>query len=159
MRLDVERSATLVAAIRLVAAIPNEVAKQIRQRSKRVIQPEWKSGLAEHAPGDRIYHSRLVGPSAAYITDRGVRLRAGKAGKFPRETEFGASQETYTEYTRRTRSGGTARVRRRTKRQFGPYRRKGHVVYPTASEMIPRVAALWVQTIIRTAHEQIEKIR
>lgn len=159
MRLNAERSPTLVAAIRLIAALPNEAAKQIRQHTKRVVQPEWKKGLAEHAPGDRIFHDRLVGPSAAYVSDRNVKLRAGRAGMFPRETEFGAFREDWNDYTRRSRTGGSHQVRRRTQRQFWNYRKDGRVVYPTARNLIPRIAALWISTVRRTAHEAVERIR
>ena len=158
MRLDVTRSAALSAAVRVMATMPRETAKATRKYSKAVIQPEWRKGLAEHAPGERMFHTRLVTPSAAYVSDRGVKLRAGRQGGFPRETEFGAQREAWETYTRKSRKGGTHNVTRRTQRQFPAVRRKGYVFGPTARNMIPRIASLWVQTIYRTVHEVIEKI-
>jgi hypothetical protein len=157
VRLDVTKSAALSAAVAVMATMPREAAKAVRKYSKVVIQPEWRKGLAEHAP-DRLFHDRLVTPSAAYISDRGVKLRAGRAGGFPRETEFGAYREDFTTYTRRKVKGGSTQVTRRTQRQFRHYTKQGHVVYPTARNLIPRIASLWVQTIYRSVHEVIESL-
>ncbi|MGP6171978.1 hypothetical protein ACTU6V_12320 [Microbacterium sp. A204] len=153
MRLDVRRSPVLSALIKTLATVPNEVAKQIRAQSKAVIVPEFKKGLAEQAPA-RVFFSRLVNPSTAYVSDRGVKLVGGsnRAGMFPRETEFGAYREEYNTYT--TRRG---KVTRRTQRQFWHYKKTGWVFYPTVVNMIPRIASLWAQTALRTIHETVEK--
>jgi hypothetical protein len=151
VQLDVRRSPSLTAAIQVMVTMPREAAKATRKYSKAVVQPEWKKGLAAHAPAAQVFQTRLVRPSAAYISDTGVRLVSGK-GDLVRQTEFGAAREHRTTYTRKGH-----RVTRRTQRQFYNYRAKGHVVYPTASDMIPRIAALWVQTIYRTVAEVIEK--
>lgn len=156
MRLDVRRSPTLTALIQVLATIPNEVNKEIRARTKGVVVPEWKKGLAERAPGERIFHDRLVSPSTAYVSDRNVKLIGGANGKFPRETEFGAYREDFAEYTGR-RKGKSFPVLRRTQRQFWHFVKKGRVVWPTAADLIPRIMSLWAQTTIRTIHENIEK--
>lgn len=153
--LDVRRSPELTAVIQALATVPREVAKQTRAQSKAVIVPEWKKGLAERAP-ERVFHTRLVDPATVYVSDRGVRLIAGKNGAFPRETEFGAYREEFAEYTGRRR-GKTFPVRRRTQRQFWHYVKGGRVVYPTASDMIPRIAALWIQTAMRTIFDLLER--
>ncbi|PQZ60684.1 MULTISPECIES: hypothetical protein [unclassified Microbacterium] len=156
MRLDVRRSPALTALIQVLATIPNEVAKENRKRTKAVVVPEWKKGLAERAPGERIFHERLVSPSTAYVSDRNVKLIGGANGKFPRETEFGAYREEVAEYTGR-RNGTSFPVKRRAQRQFWHFQKSGRVVWPTASDLIPRIASLWIQTTIRTVHESIEK--
>lgn len=151
MKLDAQRSASLSAAIQVMTTMPREAAKETRKYSKSVIVPEWKNALQDAAPAARIFQTRLVKPSTVYVSDRGVRLVSGR-GPFVRETEFGAYREQKTTYLR---EGHT--VTRRTQRQFWNYTPKGRVVYPSASEMIPRVAALWVQTIYRTVAETIER--
>lgn len=155
MRLDVRRSPELRAVIQALAVVPREVAKETRAQSKAVIAPEWRKGLAERAPAP-IFFKRLVNPSTVYVTDRGVRLVAGsnKAKGFPRETEFGAYREDYATYS--TKHGTTTR---RTQRQFWHFQPKGRVVIPTVSDMIPRIAALWVQTATRTIFDLIEKAK
>lgn len=152
MRLDVRRSRELTALVQVMATIPRDIAKNVRQQTKAVIVPEWKKLLAEKAPA-MIFFKRLVNPSTAYVTDRGVKLIAGKNGAFPRETEFGAARETYADYT--TRKGS---VHRRTKRQFWPYAPGGRVVIPAVAEMIPRAGALFVQTAYRAVIENVEKV-
>ena len=151
VQLDARRSPSLTAAIQVMTTMPREAAKATRKYSKTVIVPEWKKGLQASAPPGRIFQDRLVKPSTVYVTNRGVRLVAGK-GPLIRQTEFGAAREKYETYSREGR-----RVRRRTQRQFWNYRDRGHVVYPTASDMIPRIAALWIQTIYRTVAETIER--
>jgi hypothetical protein len=156
VQLDVRRSPSLVAAIQVMVTMPREAAKATRKYSKAVIQPEWKKGLADNAPAARMFQTRLVRPSAVYISDTGVKLVAGK-GDLVRQTEFGATRDAYRDYRRKSKHGGSHHVHRRTQRQFYPNNKKGYVVYPTASDMIPRIAALWVQTIYRTVAEVIEK--
>lgn len=151
MQIDARRSPTLSAAIQVMTTMPREAAKETRKYSKSVIVPEWKKALADAAPPARIFQTRLVRPSNVYITDRGARLVSGK-GPFVKQTEFGAYREERTTYRR---EGHT--VTRRTQRQFWNYTKRGRVVYPSASEMIPRIAALWVQTIYRTVAEVIEE--
>lgn len=152
MRLDVRRSPQLTALVQTMATIPREVAKEVRGQTKAVIVPEFKKLLAEKAPGERIFHTRLVAPSTAYVSDRNVRFIGGANGKFPRETEFGAYREEYTTY--QTRRGS---VTRRTQRQFWHYLKGGRVFYPAVAEMIPRAASLYIQTAYRTIAESIEK--
>lgn len=152
MRLDVRKSRELTALVQVMATVPREVAKQVRAQTKKVIVPEWKKLLAEKAPGERIFHERLVTPSTAYVSDRNVRLIGGANGKFPRETDFGAYREDYATYS--TRRGS---VTRRTQRQFWHFVKTGRVFYPAVSEMIPRAASLYIQTCYRTVMETVEK--
>lgn len=154
MRLDVERSPALSAAVQVMATMPREAAKAVRHYGKAVIVPEWRKGLAQRSPS-ALHSSRLSTPSNAYVSDRGVKLVAGsnRSDGFPRETEFGAYREDFTTYRRKGAS-----VTRRTQRQFWHYNPKGRVVYPTVVNMIPRIGALWVQTIYRSVAETIEKV-
>ncbi len=157
MRIDVRKSPVLQALITTLASVPNDVAKEVRSQSKAVIVPEFKRGLAERAPAERVFHERLVAPSTAYVSDKGVKLIGGANGMFPRETEFGAYREEWIDYTRRSRKGGTHPVRRRVQRAFWHYTKDGRVFYPTLVNMIPRIAALWVQTAYRTLADNMEK--
>lgn len=158
MRLDARKSPVLTALIQTLATLPAEINKEIRARAKGVIVPEWKKGLAERAPAERVFHDRLVAPSTAYVSDRNVKLIGGANGKFPRETEFGAYRENFTTYTNR-RGATSFKTTRRTQRQFWHFTKTGRVVWPTASDMIPRILSFWAQTTIRTIHEHIEKAR
>lgn len=150
MQLDVKKSPALIAAVRVMATMPRETAKLTRRYGKSVIVPEWKRALERRAK-DPVAMARLARPSTVYVTDRGVRLVAGR-GPLIRQTEFGAAREKFNTYRRQGHP-----VTRRTQRQFPHYRDGGYVVYPSAEEMIPRIGALWVQTIYRTVAEVIEK--
>lgn len=157
MRLDVRKSPVLQALIVALASVPNDVAKEVRQRSKSVIVPEFRRGLAERAPAEKVFHDRLVAPSTAYVSDKGVKLIGGANGMFPRETEFGAYRETFVDYTRKSRKGGTHKVHRRVQRAFWHYTKNGRVFYPTLKDLIPRIGALWTQTAVRTIAENTEE--
>lgn len=66
--------------------------------------------------------------------------------------EFGADRDKTTTYTRKTKKGGRANVTRHTARQMPPRRRQGRVAYPALAQAAPRLAALWVQTVVRQVH-------
>jgi hypothetical protein len=153
VRLDVRRSPALRAVIEVLATAPREVAKEVRNRTKATIVPEYKGWLAERAP-EALFHERLVAPSTAYVSDRGIKLVGGsnKPGMFPRETEFGAYREDYNTYN--TKAGP---VTRRTQRQFWHFVKPGRVFWPTVQDAIPRIAAMWTQTAYRTVAELTER--
>ena len=79
MRLDARRSPSLTAAIQVMHTDAERSRQGDTTVSKAVIQPEWRKGLAERAPGERVFHDRLVA-SAAYVSDSGVKLVAGRNG-------------------------------------------------------------------------------
>lgn len=155
MRLDVRKSAVLTALVQTIASLPKDVQKEIRVRTKSVVVPEFRKGLAERAP-EAVFFKRIVNPSTAYVSDRGIKLLAGNNGGgphgFPRETDFGAYREDYTTYT--TKKGS---VTRRTQRQFWHFVKGGRVFTPTISDLIPRIAALWTQTAYKTIAENTER--
>ncbi|MFJ6534415.1 hypothetical protein [Microbacterium sp. NPDC091662] len=72
--------------------------------------------------------------------------------------EFGADMDRYSRYTRRSPRGRSHTVTRRTMRGFGWHRgRDGRVVFPAAQDIAPRVASIYVQTLLRTTAEAIEE--
>jgi hypothetical protein len=72
--------------------------------------------------------------------------------------EFGyGDPKTHTAtYTRRTKKGGRAGVTRHTARQMPPRRRQGRIAYPALTSAAPRLAALWVATVVRCVHQAAE---
>lgn len=165
IRLDVRNSRELQATLLAIRRAPSEIQKQVRQQTKAKLLPEWQKGLRERAD-TRLQHRVLADTAKATVSNQNVRLSsAGSAKKLSgglqpskngRGVEFGASPEKYRTYDRRSKNGGTHKVTRRTGRPMGPTNRKGNVIFPTVSELIPRFASLWVQTTIRTFYDAIE---
>ena len=149
---------TLLSAIR---EIPREVAAEIRKHTKVNADPIWQESVRGHTVS-RMQVRVLSDTARVAVSDQNVMLRSGGIGKMANGTpksvlargvEFGADPNKMI--TSRTKSG-TAYQRRRG-RQFNLPRSRGYVVYPAARASIPRLASLWVQTAMRTIHEQFEK--
>lgn len=166
LRISVFGSRELQAVLLAMRALPRDVAKEIRKQTRSVIVPEWKKAVAENASS--LFESRvLVQTARATVTDRQVTLTAATVGRplsgglNPKtqyhSAEFGADQGQQTTYGARSRRGKQFQVTRHTTRQLRPRKRTGYVVYPAAAEIIPRIAALWVQTTARALHEAFER--
>jgi hypothetical protein len=149
---------TLASAIR---ELPKEVAAQVRKQTIAMARPEWEDAVKANVTS-RMQTRVLADTARVSVSDSNVLLRSGGIGKMANGTpkseiasavEFGASREVKTEVTNKQ---GTS-FARRTKRQFKLPRARGYVVIPAAREIIPRMVSLWIQTTVRTTHEQLEK--
>lgn len=166
MRISVYTSNELQGLILRLKATDRETRKRIRQVTKAAAGPIWQQSLAEHV-STRLEAAVLVKTGRVRVSDQNVTLSAATIGRKlsggldPKqeyhEVEFGAvDREAYRRYEATSSRGRPYTVNRRTKRQLRARNRKGYVVYPAAAEAIPRLASLWVQTTVRTLHEQIE---
>lgn len=160
-RLDVTNSRELQAVLLAVRQAPAELQKQIRQHTKAISDPEWRKAVTEQAD-TRLQHRILAETTRTTPSNQNIRLAsAGSAkrlsgglspSKNGKVVEFGANPARTVE--QRSRSG--KRYKRRMGNAFGPLTRKGNAVYPAAARMIPRIASLWVQTVVRTLHDALE---
>lgn len=163
-------SRELLAIIAALKAAPADWRRAIRSETRSVALKEWTTALERRAASvpevsTALVSATLVRTARVKVSDQNVTLTAAsvgrklKGGLLPSEKwagiEFGANREAFTEY-RATRGGRAFSVKRRTKRQLPPRARGGHVAYPAASEVIPRIAALWAQTVARSIHEALE---
>jgi hypothetical protein len=138
------------------------VRKQINTHTKREALPLWHDALRANAE-TRMEFSVLVRTAKVGVTAQNVFLRSAGVGTTSNGTpvsvlqyaaEYGANPDkrvaaTSKKGTRYTRRRGSA---------FKRPRRGGYVVGPAAIEAIPRIGDLWVQTAVRTIHEEIEKV-
>ena len=167
LRIDVRSSRELQALILSIRQANKEIQKEIRTRTKPIVQTAWHKALAQEAM-TRFEHRVLVDTARVAVSNQNVKLKAGglakklsgggRARDLYGPAEFGA---TYREARQRYRDhgNGTATKARRgsTGRQFRPRNPKGYVVYPAAARISPRLAALWTQTAVRTFYEALEK--
>lgn len=166
MRISVFNSAELQGVIVAMKGFDREVAKQIRQATKAMIDPEWRKAVSEHA--QTLLESRALAQTARVaISDQNVTLKSAAVGKklsgglLPSANyagvEFGADRQVKTTYTATSSKGNQYSVTRRTRAQLRPRRKGGYVVFPAAAGIIPRMASLWTQTVVRTFYEIVER--
>lgn len=163
MRLDVRESRELLATIYAIRSLDKTIQKMVRQQTKRIAAPEWKKALAQRT-ATRLENRVLVDTSVISVSNQNVRAQSASKGRplsgglnpktdYP-AIEYGAEDDTQV-YNRTSRKGGTHKVTRHTARQLRRRNPDGYVFGPAAGEMIPRLAALFVQTTVRTIAEAI----
>ncbi|GAB6856473.1 hypothetical protein [Microbacterium xylanilyticum] len=164
MRIDVTNSRELLAVIYAVRSLDKTIQKMVRQETKRIAAPEWSEALRRRADS-ALEQKVIVGTAVVSVSNQNVRVQSANKGRplsgglspktdFP-AVEYGADDDTQT-YKRRSRKGGTHNVTRHTAAQLKRRNARGYVFGPAASEMIPRLARLWVQTTVRTIAEALK---
>lgn len=174
-RLDVLNSRELQATLLALRAAPKQVQAEVRQRTRDLLLPEFRKGMAERATAGRVQQRVLVDTARITMSNQNVRMssatgrRKMSGGLVPSvhgsAFEFGASKARVRTYERtaslrrpkRKRGGQTHQVTRNTTAQLPPFRAKGWTFYPTVAALIPRFASLWVQTSIRTVLDAIDR--
>lgn len=164
MRITVLGSRELQAVLLSLKTLDRDTRKEIRKHTKPMVEAVWKRALAENAQ-TRLEHKVLVATGRVRVSDQNVTLtsatvgRALKGGLLPKRdasaVEFGADDEQVT-YTATSRKGTQYSVTRNTRGQLRPRKKTGYVVYPAAADIIPRIAALWTQTVARTIYDKLE---
>ena len=165
-RLDVLNSRELQAVLLAVRGADKAIQTQIRKHTKDIGQPEWVAALNARNPS-RLQHRALVQTARLSVSNQNVRLSSATVGRsltggFNPKTEyaaaeFGADRNKRTTYRATSVRGRSYTVHNRRSTQQLPRRnRTGYVFYPAAAEIIPRLAALWTQTVVRTFAEALE---
>lgn len=164
VRLNVLKSPELLATIYALRVVDKTIAAQVRKYTKAVAAPEWSKALTRRA--STALEARVISSTAVVaVSNQNVRVQsAGKGrplsgGLNPKTdyagVEFGSNAHGKT-YPRKSRNGGTHSVTRVMGTQFKAHNGKGYVFYPAAREMVPRIAALWVQTAVKTIANALE---
>lgn len=161
LRIDVQSSRELQALILSIRQANKDIQKEIRQRTKTMVEVEWKKALAQEAM-TRFEHRVLVDTARVAVSNQNVKLKSGGLAKklsgggrvreLAGQAEFGAGL-SYS----MTRSRKGKEYKRRSGDQFRPPKSNGYVVYPAAARIIPRLASLWTQTAIRTFLDAFDK--
>lgn len=169
IRIDVYKSRELLATIYAIRSIDKTLTKIIRRETKRIAQPEWVRALGRRA-STALERRVLVDTAVVTVSDNNVRLASASKGRKlsgglnPKEhwgpVERGLPPKDKT-YGRKGRAGNTGtgkphEVTRKVGTAFRPRNNKGYVFLPSAREMVPRIAALWVQTTVRTIANALE---
>lgn len=168
LKISANSSKELRATIQALKLMPRELQANIRKYSQSEMAPEWQKGIAERAT-TRAQARVLSETARVSVSNQNVILKSATVGRSlsgelsPKESwaafEFGADrgQAGKTTYQATSAKGKRFTVTRNTRRQLPPRSRTGWAVFPTARDLIPRFASLWVQTTIRTFYEAIER--
>ena len=167
MRLSVFSTSDLQSVILAMRGLDKELAKVIRRETKSVLQPIWQEVVRGNVH-DRQQSVVLSQTARTAISNQNVTLTSATIGKplsggarpseLAHSVEFGADRNYRRSYQSRSSKGTPYKVHnRRTRSQFLPRNLKGYTVYPAAADAIPRIAALWVQTTVRTFIESFER--
>lgn len=158
MRLDVTRSRELQATIYAVRSLDKTLAKIVRQQTKQVAVTEWRAAVERRA-STALERKVVAATAVVSVTNQNVRVQSAGKGRplshgLNPKTDYAAVEfgkvPARTTYQRTSPKGTPHRVTRTTGTQLRGRNVKGYVFYPAAREMIPRLAALWVQTTVRT---------
>jgi hypothetical protein len=166
LRISVWDSKEIQAILLAMRGLDRDLKKEIRKATKSVIEPVWKEAVRGEVT-TRLETRVLSDTARVAVSDQNVMLKSAAVGRSlsggykPSElvggAEFGADREAKRSYGSVSVKGKSFNVKnRRTNRQFRSRNTKGYVVYAAAAQVIPRIAALWVQTTVRTFHEKME---
>lgn len=167
MRISVFNSKEAQATIALLKTADREIAKELRRATKDMVGPAWSKAVAEHT-STRLEARVLANTARVAISDQNITLKSATVGRRLAggldiktqyyAVEFGGNRDQRVSYEARSRKGRSFTVTsRHTARQLRPRKSNGYVVYPAATEVIPRIASLHVQTVMRTFAEIAER--
>lgn len=153
MRIDVRGSDALRDMVLAINQSGREVQRVIRVYTKAELTRPWLESINRRA-STQLERRVIAGTATVSVSNQNVRIQSAAKGRrlsgglnpkveFP-AVEFGADRNKVTSYTRKG-----SRVKRHTARQMRPRNKSGYVFYPAAKEMIPRLARLWVQTVVK----------
>lgn len=167
LKISANSSREIRATVQGLKLFPNEYRKWLRGETQKMALPAWNEELGKRSASN-VQRRVLVSTARVSVSDQNVMLKSATVGRslngpgskpsdLAAAEEFGGDRAKVTTYRTRSSKGKTYNVTRHTQRQLPTRRRGGYVVYPAASEIIPRVASLWVQTFVRTIYEAIER--
>lgn len=160
MRISLLIDSPLATLMHVMRGLDPAVRRQINAQTKREALPIWQEETRFR--GDTRQRSRLAQSAAVGVTTANTTLKAGAGPlsataalpELAKAIEFGNNPFVKEQVVSKR---GKVFTRRRGNR-FGPATKTGNVAYPAAQDAIPRIVALWVQTTVRTIHEEIEKV-
>lgn len=142
-RIDITKSPEWVRAIAAMRVIDRSFAAAIRKYTKAMAEPEMKKAVAQRSR-TRLQARVISATTTVAVSSSNVKMRAGGRGR-PLSGGLTMSEAAPpVEF-------GSNRYK-----QFGPRSRKGKSFYPAARAMTPRLASMFVQTVIKTTAKALE---
>jgi hypothetical protein len=161
-RIDAKASREFQAILFAIKSTDRDVRAAIRKHTKAISTKEWQQAMREQA-STRLESRVLAATARVAVSDQNIRLSAATVGRplsgglKPSDdyagVEFGAGPRR-TSYQSTSRRGNRYTATRNTRAQLRPRNRKGYVFFPAVVRMVPRIASLWAQTVVRTLMEK-----
>ena len=158
----------LRAAVLALKGADRDLRRAIYARMRDTMSPEWRDAV-EHRTRTRIAQVTIGNKAQikagnppvlmAATSKRRVSKRGG--GLIPdvhwAGVEYGTSDPgAFHEYDRRSKNGGSHKVKRRVNRHLAG-RSRGRILAPAVAEIAPRLASLAVQSIVRTYMDILDR--
>lgn len=166
--LHIDDNDELKAVVLAMKASDRTIKSEINKATRATIGPVWKKTVESQLVGRSGFTTMLLKgvsisagnpPSARAATStRRVGRKGGNLSPAQNYylAEFGVDRKHEATYQRRSKTGASYPVRRRTNTGLPSRIRDGRVIYPAFAEIAPRAVSLWVQLIIRTYAEAAE---
>lgn len=142
-RIDITKNADWLAAIAAMRQIDKGLAAAIRKYTKAMAQPEWLKAIRVRSR-TTLQQRVIAGTTTIAVSSANVRVTAGNKGR-PLSGGLTMSVAAPAVEFGSNRYG-----------QFGARSRTGKTFYPAAKAMSPRLASLWVQTVMKTVALALE---
>lgn len=145
--------ATLRAAVLAMSRADADVRRDVARRMRETMNPVWRDEVTRGGAGiaGRVLSSgaRIAGGNPPQLIAASSRRGLGKGKRLVPDRhwagyEYGANPDT----TRMVASRKGTKYRRHVMRHL-PARGKGRVLEPAAARVLPRIAAYWVQSVVR----------
>ena len=156
-------SDTFRAAALALKLIPRDLRNDINRETRRVLNPVWREAV--NAEAVTKVDKAVLAKGARVAPGNPTQLLAATSkrplsgGLVPNDRdeaaalEFGSpDRNSTTTYKRKGHD-----VTRRTERQLPWRQANGRVVYAAFAKIAPRIASLWIQTIVRRIYEAHEQ--
>lgn len=171
LSIDARSSREIQAVLLAMKQTERTLAAVIRAQSKVMILPEWQKAVSSRIRG-RVETKVLGASTRVAVSDSNVILRAGVGARrlsggwnsstpgtggpsLVKATEFGGNRSYARNVQTTSNKGKRYTAKRHTQRQLTQFRKQGPV-YDSASNIIPRVASLWIQTTVKALHMALE---
>ena len=152
-----EASADLRRVREEFAKVPGDVASKIASSTREQLSDAWTQELSKQQGYSKSQRTMVTG--MARVIPHASGLSAYTGLPLAREFEFGAlNRDEFKTYTGR-RGSTTFPVTRRTKKQMPTRSQTGWVAYPVAAKVANRAARLWMQLIVKSVHDALERGR
>ena len=142
-RIDIIKSPEWVGAIAAMRVIDRSFAAAIRKYTKAMAEPEMKQAVRKRVRS-KMQERVISSTTTVAVSSSNVKMRAGGKG---RPLSGGLTMSA---------AAPPAEFGSIKFKQFGPRSRTGKTFYPAAKAMTPRLASLWVQTVVKTVALALE---
>lgn len=158
----------LAAAVIAMRKADKDIRRQINTSVRETFNPVWKQGLEQASASQPSLSRQVMLNGARIAAGNPPALIAGASKRAIKGTrvkpvdhwhafEFGANRDSQTAYTRVSRRGKSHQVKRHTNRHLRPRNQSGYIAFPTLDELKPRIASFFIQSVIRSYMDALDR--